>query len=101
MKKYICIATVTVKAPANYRPRTSTYKLACYADKAGLRAKDVEQEALRHVKKCLADANPGLDLKFSVSSKTETIFGIRTYENLKGGDFNPIGGEENKTTEEK
>lgn len=99
MKKYICIATVTVKAPANYRPRVATYKLAYYADKRGFRAKDVEQEALRYVKEGLTSENPGLDLKFSVSSKTEAVFGICTYESLEKGRSNPIGEKTGETEE--
>lgn len=83
MKAHVCIATVTVKAPDGYRPRTLTYKLACYVKERGFRARDVEHLALQCVKERLMSGNPGLDLRFSVSSKTETVFGICDYDGLK------------------
>lgn len=81
MSRYICLTTV--KAPANYKPRTSSYTLAAYTGKrsAGFRI-GVEKEALAHVKKCLTEQNPGVDFKYTVFSEVREIFGMLEY---KGG----------------
>lgn len=81
MKSYICLVTVKVKAPANYKPRTASYTLACYTEERTSRFRsEVENNALSHIKKCLTEQNPGIDFKYTVSSEVKEIFGIYKFE---------------------
>lgn len=84
MNTYLCLATVTVKAPVNYKPRVSTYTLACRNEKnSSSFRKRVEKEALEFVRESYTKVNPDLELKYSVTSKITKVFGICDYEDLK------------------
>lgn len=71
MAKYVYTIDVKCIAPANYKPRTSTYKGVAFSMHNNIGDK-LKEKAINMVKKSLSEQNPGIPLKFSASISIRT-----------------------------
>jgi len=58
---------VTAKAPENYKPRTMSLTGLCVSNKANAQ-ETLEAKAVEMYKEALAEANPGIDFKFTATT---------------------------------
>jgi len=71
MAQYVYTIDVKCIAPANYKPRTSTYKGVAFSMHKNIGDK-LKEKAIDIVKKSLSEQNPCVPLKFSASILVRT-----------------------------
>lgn len=84
MAQYVYTIDVKCVAPANYKPRTSTYRGVAFSMHKNIGDK-LKEKAIEIVKKSLSEQNPGVPLKFSalISMRTN-VFCIDIDDQLAG-----------------
>ena len=66
MARYIYLIDVKCVAPANYKPRTSTYKGIAFSGHKNI-SDQLKEKAINGVREELEKQNPGAPLKFTAS----------------------------------
>lgn len=66
MARYVYLIDVKCVAPANYKPRTSTYKGIAFSGHKNIGAQ-LKEKAINDVREELEMQNPGVPLKFTAS----------------------------------
>ena len=77
----LTVITVTAIAPANYKPRKSTFRFALATEKMtpSIRKK-YEAKSLLIIKGQLDEQNPGIEIRYTVTSETTSIVGCLNSE---------------------
>lgn len=80
-KTKLTIVTVTATAPANYKPRKSTFRFALATDKMTpvLRQK-YEAKSILIIREQLDEQNPGIEIRYTATSVTTFVVGCLNSE---------------------
>lgn len=80
-KNKLTVITVTAIAPANYKPRKSTFRFALASEKMtpSIREK-YEAKSILIVREGLDEQNPGIEIKYTVTSETTSVVGCLNSE---------------------